>query len=356
MKKKCFKVHAIFDETAKQLRQAKCDSPHITAGILISTALNCPRLELYLHFNEKITTSQLNTIREWRKRLAAGKPIQYILGTAEFMGHIFKCDPRAIIPRPETEQLVELVLAYKPLWRIDCPSILDIGTGTGCIIISLALNNRNARYFAVDISARAIELARENAHAHGVLNAICFLQVDFTKITFLPQARNIKSGYHASNLFWIPDPGYAGGFAEASQVGNDKPRCSSCHSRPPAVAYAPALRAGESGNPAHQMPSGMDAVVANPPDVSTRDYRRLPRHIRDWEPRLALEGGKDGLQVIKPLIKKAYEILKPKRWLFMEIGTGQWTSVQKLLAEAGFSRSLVHKDLSGRNRIVIAVK
>lgn len=280
-------VRTILNEAENRLQRAGIDQPELAAGMLIAFTLNCPRLELYLRLNEKLTPVQVSAIEEGVWRLAGYEPIQYVLGQTDFMGHIFKCDPRALIPRPETEELVEFVIGYEPLWQIECPSIIDIGTGNGCIIISLALNKKKGKYWAVDISADVITLAEENARANNLADAIKFLTADFAD---------------------------------------------------------------------EKIPSGMDAVVANPPYVRTADLRNLEKNIRLWEPRLALDGGEDGLQIIRPLVQKAYEMLKPDRFLFLEIGFDQWPAVQPLLAKTGFSRSFVRPDSSGHNRLVMATK
>lgn len=231
--------------------------------------------------------AQLAAIEKSIRRLARHEPIQYVLGSAEFMGHRFKCDRRALIPRPETEELVELVLSCKRLWRLERPKIIDLGTGSGCIAISLALRRRNAEYWAVDISPEAIRLARENARFHKCLRSIRFIRGDL----------------------------------------------------------------------AHRaLPGGLDAAIANPPYVCTSEYRRLPEHIRHHEPRIALDGGRDGLATIRPLVKNAFHALKPGRFLFLEIGFDQWAKVNKLLHKTGFVHSEVRADLAGRNRMVTAVK
>jgi len=280
-------VRQILQHTTELLQRTGIDQPELTAGMFIASVLNCPRLELYIRLNEKLTSAQIAASEDGTRRLGKHEPIGYVLGHTDFMGHSFKCDRRALIPRPETEELVEFVIGYEPLWQIDRPSIIDIGTGSGCIIVSLALHKKNGNFRAIDVSADAIELAKENARANNVAGAIKFLTADF-----------------------------AGG----------------------------------------EIPSGMDAVVANPPYVRTADFDKLEKNVRLWEPRLALDGGKDGLQVIRPLIQKAYEILKPDRFLFLEIGFDQWGKVQKLLAETGFSHGSVHPDCSGYNRLVTAVK
>lgn len=280
-------LRRILDKATSRLQSAGLEQPELAAEILVASALNCPRLELYLRLSEKLTSAQVAAIEKGTRRLKKHEPIQYVLGRTDFMGHILKCDSRALIPRPETEELADWIIKYEPLWKIKRPSIIDIGAGNGCIIISLALHNKKGKYWAVDISADTIALAEKNARSHGVSRSIKFITTDF---------------------------------------------------------------AGKA------MPSGLDAVVANPPYVRTADFRRLEKNIRLWEPRAALDGGKDGLQVIRPLVKKAYEILKPNRFLFLEIGFDQWIKVQQLLATAGFRQSFIRRDQAGQDRLVMAIK
>lgn len=286
--KKAFKtVRQTLRQTAERLQGAGMDQPELAAEILTASVLNCPRLELYLRTNEKLTSAQLESVREGTRRLGKHEPIQYVLGRTDFMGCAFKCDRRALIPRPETEELVELVIGYKPLWQIDSPAVLDVGTGSGCIIISLALLKKKGNFWAVDVSPKAIELAKENALAHNVAGAIKFLTADFAD---------------------------------------------------------------------EAVPSGLDAVVANPPYVRTADFLKLEKNVRLWEPRVALDGGEDGLQVMRPLVGRAFQILKPDRFLFLEIGFDQWPPVRRLLEKNGFSKSFLRRDQAGQNRLVMAVK
>ena len=175
-------VKQLLNKTEQHLRAAGIDEPKLSSEIIIAAAMGCPRLELYLRFEETLSTRQLKIIRNGVRRLVAGVPIQYLLGSAEFMGHTFKCDSRALIPRPETEQLVELILNHKPLWRIDSPKIIDIGTGTGCIAVSLALLKQKWKFWVIDASVEAIELAKENARLHGVYNSITFITADFNSL------------------------------------------------------------------------------------------------------------------------------------------------------------------------------
>ena len=280
-------MQSVLSEAEDRLKRAGIEEPALTAGILVSSIIACPRLELALRAEEKLSAAQIDKIRRGVLRLEKHEPIQYVLGTMSFMGYAFKCDRRALIPRPETEELVQLAADFKPLWQIDSPKIADIGTGTGCIAVSLALLRPKGRFWAVDVSPDAIELAKENARLHGLLDSITFLTADLNSAA---------------------------------------------------------------------LPSEMDAVVANPPYVCTADYCRLEKHIRLWEPRCALDGGSNGLETIRPLVKKAFQILKPKRWLFMEIGFNQWPEVERLLVKTGFRQCTLKRDHSGHARMVVAEK
>ncbi len=149
------------------------ENPRLVTEQLMSHVIGCPRLQLYVRFEGILTEPQLEALRRGVKRLAAGEPLQYVLGDAGFMGHMFKADRRALIPRPDTEPLVTAVLGCDPLWAGGSPRIADVGTGSGCIAISLALA-RPAVYTAVDVSEDALSLARENAALLQVADRITF--------------------------------------------------------------------------------------------------------------------------------------------------------------------------------------
>jgi release factor glutamine methyltransferase len=131
--------------------------------MLLSRLLSIPRLALHMHATRALSEAQLAAMRRGMKRLVTGEPIQYVIGETGFMEHVFACDPRALIPRPETEVLVRCVLEDQSLWAKEHPAVADVGTGSGCIVLSLAAARPQGKYLAVDISADAIALALENA-------------------------------------------------------------------------------------------------------------------------------------------------------------------------------------------------
>lgn len=158
--------------TAGYFEKKGIPNPRLDAELLLSRALRCQRIDLYTRHERKIPEKELKKFRELVERRAQREPLQYILGETEFWGLKIKLTPAVLIPRPETEVLVEEILKLKP------KEILEIGTGSGCIGIAIAKNLPGSRIMATDISPEALELARENAHAHGVGDRIEFVLAD----------------------------------------------------------------------------------------------------------------------------------------------------------------------------------
>jgi release factor glutamine methyltransferase len=258
------------------------DPARLLSEQLMSHVLKCPRLQLYLRFETQLDESQLAPLRSGIRRLGAGEPLQYVVGDTDFMAHCFKTDPRALIPRPDTEVLVECVLKCEPLWMGARPVLADVGTGSGCIAISLALARPEASYIAIDLSPSALTLARENAALNKAGS------IDF-------------------------------------RVGD--------------------LLDGVE-------PSSLDAVVANLPYIATGDCQGLPRQIREHEPLTALDGGADGLVLIRRLVDEARTRLKAGGFLFLEIGFDQAGRVVEWLQQRGYVDISVVADLGGRDRLV----
>ncbi len=269
------------------LKAAGREEATAEAESLLAHLFGCRRLEVYLHGERKLTPAQLAQLKTQTQRLEAGEPLHYVLGEVEFCGRVFVCDARALIPRPETELLVEAALDFSKVWKKQHPKVPDLGTGTGCLAITLALARPHARIFAVDISPDALALARQNAARHGVAHKMAFMQADLL----------------------AP-------FAD-----------------------------GE-----------LDLIVSNPPYVPTAEWATLDRTIRDCEPRGALDGGTDGLDVIRRLVAQAAAKLAPGGALALEIGEDQGRRVAALLKAAGFVNVVVKKDFAGWDRIVTGVR
>jgi release factor glutamine methyltransferase len=269
---------------ATHLQARRIENPRLIMEMLAARLFGCPRLELPARHGYVPGEKHLAALRRGLGRVAAGEPVQYVVGETEFMGHRFRTDRRALIPRPETEGLVEKVLAADRLWR-GKPAIVDVGTGTGCIVISLALARPDGFYIGLDTSADAVALARENAEALDVADRVALEAADLSDTI---------------------------------------------------------------------EPATLDAVVSNPPYVATGDYAGLPANVRDHEPRAALDGGPDGLEVVRTVVQDAAIVLKPGGFLFLEIGETQATTVSALLRDEGFGGVAVSRDLAGRDRVVSA--
>jgi len=235
---------------------------------------------------------ELSGYRACIKRRLAGEPNQYITGTQEFWSLPLRVSPDVLIPRPETEVLVEAALDFirhKPALKTNSP-ILDLGTGSGAIAIALARELPGARIVTVDVSMPALQLARQNAEIHQVAEQLHFVQSD------------IFAGI----------PGAYGKFS---------------------------------------------LVVSNPPYVSHAEFKQLPREIREYEPRHALDGGLDGLAAVSCLITGVPTVLHRGGGLLLEIGAGQADRVSALvLASQQYESFRILKDYSGMDRVLVAVK
>lgn len=166
-------VLEVLQATTDYFKKHSIDNPRLNAEHLLAYALGCTRMELYLEFERALTEAQLAPLREFVKRRGEGEPLQHLLGTVEFCGHVFAIDKRAMVPRPETEELVELL---KSEIRNPQSAIVDVGTGSGVIALSLAAAFPEAKIHAVDISEDALALARENATRLRLQGRIQFIK------------------------------------------------------------------------------------------------------------------------------------------------------------------------------------
>jgi len=175
-------VLEVVEATSGYFTRHGVDSPRLNAELLIAHALGKKRLDLYLEFDRPLGDAELEPARELIRKRARGTPLQHLLGTVEFYGREFLCDARALIPRPETEQLVEALLAHEGIPR-PAPRIVDVGTGSGVIALSLAAELPQAEVMAVDVSPEALALATENAARLGLGERVCLLRSDLLSET-----------------------------------------------------------------------------------------------------------------------------------------------------------------------------
>jgi release factor glutamine methyltransferase len=175
----------VLDKTIVFFKDKKIPSARLDTELLLAKALNLNRIDLYLKFDQLLNETEVSNCREFVRRRAQGEPVAYILGEKDFYGHTFLVSKDVLIPRPETELLVEESINWlqKKFTEEESPNVLDLGTGSGCIAISILLEMKNAKAILVDVSQAAIEVAKKNAEKHGVLERCQFIVGDAAEIS-----------------------------------------------------------------------------------------------------------------------------------------------------------------------------
>lgn len=258
--------------------------------LMLMSILGCRRVDLTVN-QRKLTPAQKSRYHRMRTRRAQGEPLQYVIGQWDFMGSTLLVDRRALIPRPETEILVELASEkIRSMPKRTMFETLDLGAGSGNITIALLKDFPEMAMTAVDVSADALTLAAENAKANGVDQRVGFVRDDIA--SYLQEAAALKKKF--------------------------------------------------------------GAVISNPPYIPTEQLARLPEDVR-CEPRLALDGGKDGLRFYRVIIEYAWQILDAEGVLAMEIGDGQRDGIEMIFTQYPHYREIkFYKDYAKTDRIVIA--
>lgn len=261
----------------------------VASELLAARLLKSSRGFLNSYYEKEVPEPYQEAMRRAMRRLVSGEPLQYVLGEWDFRSLTLKCDSRALIPRPETEELVTRVLK----WLKNNPSsqprfIVDVGTGTGAIILSLAAEYKApAVFLGTDISEEAISLAKENAIKSGLTNSVKFAVMD--------------------------------------------------------------------GLDDFDEPEVVDVIVSNPPYIESAVCETLDPRVKDFEPRLALDGGESGLEFYDRYLADALNVLKPGGAVFFEIGENQGEALRKLMEGYGFSSISIEKDYAGHDRYASAV-
>lgn len=258
-------------------------SPRLDAEVLLAHVMGGNRTELYLR--DSPAPHQRDAFWRTLKRRARREPGAYITGVQEFWSLEFTVNRHVLIPRPETERVVEVGLEL--LGSYPAPRILDLGTGSGCMAVTLASQLSQARVWACDVSAEALAVARTNAVAHNVADQITFMRADMRQ------------------------------------------------------------RLPEGAAPA------FDLIVSNPPYIAAPEFATLQAEVRDWEPRLALDGGRDGLDFYRRLLQDCPVQLRPGGWLVMEIGSTQSAAVMRMArSQDNLSECRLSYDYAGLPRVV----
>jgi release factor glutamine methyltransferase len=276
-------VLEVLKNTADFLARKGIESPRLNIEHLLADTLGKRRIDLYLEFDRTLSEEELAPLRDKVRRRIEGEPLQYLLGSWDFFGRAFRTDQRALIPRPETEILVEIAL--KAI-RAQCDSrkrLLDVGTGSGVLAITFALECPDLQVVGADVSLSALNLARENAERQRVDQRIEWIESDLLD----------------------------------------------------------------------SVPGSFDFLVANLPYIPTEELPKLAREVQ-YDPQLALDGGTDGLAVIRRLIQDAPRVLAKGSFLILEVGFDQADRVADLVAAQKLRDISVESDYQGVRRFVTA--
>ncbi|MFH1737410.1 MAG: peptide chain release factor N(5)-glutamine methyltransferase [bacterium] len=293
------------------LQRIGAGNPRLEAELLFAHALQCTRISLLMNPDREFSPNEERRLETMLDRRLLGEPLAYVLGTADFMGHILRVGPGVLIPRSETERFVEVVEEELKAGRGAAgtlPSaqvtVLDVGTGSGAIPIALALRNGNLQAVATDISSEALAYARENVKAHGLEERIHLLESDLFD--------GLGESLSRSNHIQFP----------------------------------------------RSLPGGFfDAIISNPPYIPAPDMADLPREIRDHEPPLALHGGEDGTDYLMRLIVEAPRYLKFGGLLALEFSSEQAETLSAAAFDSGvYKKSIIVRDLADRDRFLLAWK
>lgn len=268
---------------SKELKSKKILSHKLDSEIILSKVLDKRREEILIDFDNTVNLENINIFKSLIERRSMKEPIAYIFKEKEFWSKIFEVNKNTLVPRPETELMVDKLTK---IFKNKNISILDVGTGSGCILISLLSELNFSHGVGIDISAKALIIAKNNAKKHKIVNNLKFVNRCFT------------------NYFT----------------------------------------------------KKFDLIVSNPPYILTKEINNLDEDIKKYEPKIALDGGNDGLDVIKKLIYKAKDTLKINGILALEIGNKQFNKVSNILVKKNFKIEHIIKDYNNNIRSLIARK
>jgi release factor glutamine methyltransferase len=307
-------------EAMTRLESAGVPSHALAAELLLMHALDRDRTSLYTHPEDEIPLATLEKFQALIAQRATGAPTQYLTGKQEFWGLDFEVTPAVLIPRPETEHVIEATLERLGPERKNAPlHLADIGTGSGCLAVALAHELPHTEIIATDISREALEVARRNAARHNVADRIQFVESDLFELFRSDESLSPQNPEHTSDF--------------AAPHKN--------------AGWQPALR--------ERVPR-FDAIVSNPPYIPLGEAAGLQREVRGHEPPIALFAGDDGLAIYAPLIREASTFLKSGRLLLLELGHNSLPGVRQMLEQTrAWSDIRVTNDLAGIPRVISAL-
>ncbi|UYV11525.1 MAG: peptide chain release factor N(5)-glutamine methyltransferase [Phycisphaera sp.] len=271
------------------LKDKGIDDARLCAELLIAHVIGCQRLRLYMEADRPASPDELNALRALAKRALSHEPVQYLVGEASFYGIALKADKRALIPRPETQTLVDEVVAAIKTVTDHPPLVADACTGSGCVAIAITSQAPTVIAHACDIDTDALALAAENIERTSLADRISTFEGDL--LAALPEGERY------------------------------------------------------------------DAIVANPPYIPDDEWEAVAPNVKDHEPTHALRGGRDGLDLVRPLIEQAADRLRPGGLLAIEVATARaGEALRGLTADDRYRDAQIVRDFAGRPRVITAVR
>ena len=286
-------IREVLINIRERLQNAGIEDFEYESWAFLDWKLHIDRAEFYMNPNGEVKEELLAELESVLKQREQRVPLQYLMGECEFMGYDFYVDERVLIPRQDTETLVEEAL--KHLGDVEKPEILDMCTGSGCILLSLLLERQDACGTGVDVSPEALEVAKKNAGILKVENRADFVESDLFSAPYFCEKGGKDSGKY-------------------------------------------------------------DILISNPPYIATEEIETLMEEVRLHDPRKALDGMEDGLYFYRKITAEAGRYLKPGGWLLYEIGCTQGEAVSTMMKAAGFTGVQIVKDLPGLDRVVLGQK
>lgn len=271
------------------LKDKGVDDARLCAELLIAHVIGCQRLRLYMEVDRPASPDELNALRALAKRALSHEPVQYLVGEASFYGISLKADKRALIPRPETQALVDEAVAAIKTVTDHPPLVADACTGSGCVAIAITSQAPTVIAHACDIDTDALALAAENIERTSLADRISTFEGDL--LAALPEGERY------------------------------------------------------------------DAIVANPPYIPDDEWEAVAPNVKDHEPTHALRGGRDGLDLVRPLIEQAADRLRPGGLLAIEVATARaGEALRGLTADDRYRDAQIVRDFAGRPRVITAVR
>ena len=277
-------IEIAIKKACQELKNNQIGSALLDSELLLSKAIKKDRKFILLNLDKELNQNEQDSFKSLILKRSKGKPLAYLTGLKSFWKHEFKVNEKVLIPRPDTEIIIEQVLRiYK---NKNYLNFLEVGVGSGCIALSILKEKKSFSGTGIDLSQDCVEICRYNAKKLGVSNRIKLLKSDVDKLIF------------------------------------------------------------------HKY----DLIVSNPPYIKKFDLNKLNREVINYEPKLALDGGLEGLSVIRKVIKKSSELIKKNGKLILEIGYDQRLAVKKMLNENNFYINKIVKDLAKNDRCIVSTK